>query len=335
MTTTATAISLHKMQNYTFDPTQLQNKSLPVYAATATCPPNQYTLSYDSITCSQCPQNQYRTILSQYTPYLPMSFKWDNADWSYTNRNFGVYHWAGDQYPEYPVYHTPFWPRYGVGGCAWFWVEWMMYYSGDAQSAMDGYNCPVGGGGFLPFVENPELGLSVRETNPAMPSALAAATNIKWCKDCPANLVCPAGSYISYTCTLDGFLRPAECTRCDPGKYTTTTGQSSCLSCPAGTYYDKVGASSCTPCSPGTFSAAGATSCSPCATGSYGPCNGNSACIPCGPGTYSNTTGNSLCTLCESGTVNPSTGVSSCVECANGHFAPVMGMTQCTACINE
>ena len=243
----------------------------------------------------------------------------NGAVWTYANRMFGGYG------PYYPVYYTPYYPTAGGSGCTWFlYSRWTFYYPNYPLADMDGYGCPVGGGGFLSFGGDPLIA-----------GIITAATDVIWCKDCPSSLECKAGSYISYTCTVNGTTKPAECTRCTPGKYAANSNQSACLECPAGTYSNNIGLSSCTPCSPGTFSAAGATSCSPCATGSYSPYNGSSLCLPCEPGTYSNTTENSLCTPCESGTVNPSTGVSSCVECANGHFAPVMGMTQCTACINE
>ncbi|MFA6514329.1 MAG: hypothetical protein WCT50_03540 [Patescibacteria group bacterium] len=138
----------------------------------------------------------------------------------------------------------------------------------------------------------------------------------------PPPTSCEIGSYIAIelgvcaTCPV-GFSCSDGITakKCDPGTYTSTTGNSSCKQCDAGYYC--VGMASKIGCAAGTFRKE-----------ISGISQGN--CTKCPAGTYNNTTGNTSCMDCEAGTYNTTEGNTSCKQCDAGYYCT--GKTNKTAC---
>jgi hypothetical protein len=313
------------------DIASIPTKSQIVVAATASCLADQYTFNISDPRCNDCPVGTFRSIPSisfrGSTPYnrayYPMSFTWSGSTWIFNNRMYG--YWA-----DYPVYYSPggFWGAPGgYPGNSWYYAKsWIFSYHFGGQG-IDGSNCACGNGGWGSFGADPHL-----------QDVMAAATNVQWCKECPTNLVCQAGTYISYKCK-DG--RIAECTNCPAGKFaefalTNQLGESSCTLCPAGTYLNTigaVGATSCLSCGTGLYSpATQSTTCTVCSTGTFNPAVGQSVCVSCAPGTYSNVTGRSTCISCEKGSIAAQVGTSDCQSCSSGLSAPSAGMSTCITC---
>jgi hypothetical protein len=204
-----------------------------VFAAAASCLPNQYTMNYSDPNCYSCPAGKYRSIPSQssqapiYGPSYPMQFEWSDAVWTYANI------FAGGYGPYYPAYYTPFWPSYGGGGCTNFgYSRWIFYYN---SYSIDGSACGTKTGGWISFGFDSTLQSNLVNGD---------FKNVKYCLDCP-DLACPTGTYISYSCENG---KAATCKYCAPGTITQTENQTSCQTCPAGTFNSNTGSSSCEAC---------------------------------------------------------------------------------------
>ena len=237
-------------------------KGLSVFAAAASCPTSaHYAMSYASTDCLLCTAGQYRSVS---TPWAPMRMTWNGNTWTYANR----------YYFNVPVYYgSPGGGWGGTMGYTWWWYSQWIW--SPASSSVDGSTCGCYNGGWGGF---PAPGGTYwnGEYNTMQP-VISQSSSIEYCIDCPANLVCPIGTYISYRCS-DGMA--AECTSCPAGKYNAATGQAECIPCAPGTYSPS-GQSSCTPCAEGSFSTGGASSCSPCAAGLSAPVMGMAACVAC------------------------------------------------------
>jgi hypothetical protein len=284
--------------------TKVYNNDLIVFSSAATCLDDQYTFNYSDPECYTCSTGKYRSIPSQplpgapgHAPWLPMAFTWNNANWVYTNRMYGGYG------PYHPVYYTSFWPGAGGGGYAYFvFSKWFFYYG---SPSIDGSACPCGGGGFWIFGGDTQLR-----------NELSQSTNINWCQNCPENLVCPVGSYISYRCSSGAA---AECKYCLPGTYTALESQSSCTPCLPGTYAELSAQSACKPCPPGRYSVLSA----------------QTSCISCPKDTFNNESGKTTCSPCPIGTYTSQSGATACIPCDSGYFFNENNPTSCMRCTNE
>jgi hypothetical protein len=137
---------------------------------------------------------------------------------------------------------------------------------------------------------------------------------------------CDAGSIRS--------LNPSStinCTLCNPGKYSATSGLLQCTRCTAGQIATGYGATACVSCSAGTFSSSDGISCLSCAAGRSSSSSA-SICSDCAAGSYGSTDRLS-CISCLPSTYSASAGASSCVSCAAGYeTGAVSGSVTCTPC---
>lgn len=282
-----TTIYTHSMPNQT-STNNIQN--LLVSASTVSCLAGQYILSDTDQTCKSCPAGKYRNVP---TLWAPMSMHFNGVPWRYANR----------MNMNQPVYWTDHGYYQGWPGYAWWYLNlWIYHWGGGVR--MDGSSCPCGNGGWPSnwgVVTNQFL---IDGQYTPLQSVIERSTDISYCSDCPANLVCDPGTYVSYTCS-DG--RAATCAFCQPGTYSSSSGQSACTPCPVGTYSTTSGQNSL-------------SSCTPCPVGTYSNANGQnslSSCIPCPEGTYSNSVGQSICPTCPIGFFNNATGKTICTRCTN------------------
>ena len=138
---------------------------------------------------------------------------------------------------------------------------------------------------------------------------------------------CRAGTYSDVLPTLINPVEFAECTRCTPGKFLTTTGNtaaSDCINCPGGQYSGDRGVTACKRCPIGFWTEQdGLTkifSCKACGLGRYSDTTGGSvetaACKRCPLGTYSKTVPTYA---------NP-VELEECVNCPGGRFGVNTGL---------
>lgn len=248
-----------------------------VFPAAATCEPGQFTFNYTDPSCYTCPAGKFRSVPQAWAP---MQVKWDSRVCKYGNR----------MYQQQPVYYC------SDNTFLWWWVFKWIYYWG--APCIDGCSCPCGNGGWG-WISAIQGGYHTNGQYPPVEALVKATTDTRYCIECPTDLVCVAGTYISYKCD-DG--RAAECTYCPSGTYTSIANRTLC-----------------TPCEPGTYSQDfGATSCKQCASGTYSNITGGlsvMSCVPCEAGTYANTTGQSMCNTCPAGMYANDT--TSCRQCTN------------------
>lgn len=232
-----------------------------VFSATASCPPGQYTLNPDDTSCYTCPSGKFRSVP---TAWAPMQVNLWGDVYTYFNR----------MYFNQPVYRTGYGAHFW-----WYYNSW--YGAWGSGPCVDGCSCWCG-----PWYSSgfnfAAVGHYYDGQYQPISGLLGVTTNPVYCLDCPTNLICPAGTSISYKCA-DG--RAAECSRCPAGTYTSSGNMTACTPCAKGTYNADMGATSCTECAIGTYAGAtGMSACSTCPAGMYAPLTGLSACLYCDSG---------------------------------------------------
>lgn len=139
------------------------------------------------------------------------------------------------------------------------------------------------------------------------------------------------------------FGRPGPdgvCTRCPPGTWTNTWGQSACTPCAAGTFVAGPNATSCSACASGSYSAEGGQGqCTRCPGNTTMSRNGSSSlsdCLPlCREGNYSSRLVNGYavepCSRCPAGMLTAARGLPTCAACPQGTYS-LGGAGLCTPC---
>lgn len=177
--------------------------------------------------------------------------------------------------------------------------------------------------------------------SPAASTALA---------DC---IACAAGKRTGISNTGSQLENARVCLPCNPGRYSTSEGQTGeCIICPAGTQSPLVAnaRTACEGCPVGTYSDSGpcidcaagqygnsmaATTCILCVPGQHQPIAAQAECIGCAPGNYQNNTGRSSCTACLEGRHADATNTVSCIGCVAGKYIGTVGTVtaeQCQLC---
>ena len=135
-----------------------------------------------------------------------------------------------------------------------------------------------------------------------------------------------------------GYYQPStaqsSCITCPVGKTTSSQGStalSNCIDCPKGTFYETIG--KCTKCSPGEYQGStGQTACLKCNIGQYQPNENSFSCLDCGAGYITLSLGSTSfndCIKCNPGTYESA---HTCVQCGIGFYQTLYGMTTCQLC---
>jgi hypothetical protein len=121
-------------------------------------------------------------------------------------------------------------------------------------------------------------------------------------------------------------------TKCSPGTYQPSTGQSSCLSADVGNDVAATGASAETQCSAGTYQpSTGQSSCLSADVGNYVSGTGATGETKCAPGKYQPHTGQVACILADIGSFVSTAGEANEVACPAGETTLTTGGTACLA----
>ena len=249
----------------------LPNMNKPdLMSAGVTCSPGEYIFNDTDTRCKTCPAGKFRSIP---TLWAPMRVAMEGGLCKYQNR----------MYMNQPTYQCDI-PYHGNRPKA-FWWFWYAWFVGSTMPCVDGCNCWCSNGAYYTFATTGENFFDGQY--PPIRELLKATTNPEYCLDCPENLVCAAGTYISYRCDNG---KAAECTRCPSDTYTSIANQASCETCAVANGYvteSGIGRTTACPfeCNAG-YAKLGSV-CAPCLTCPNGEyvkdCRGNStgSCTSC------------------------------------------------------
>ncbi len=182
-----------------------------VYSTGVTCNPGEYIFNDTDTSCKTCPAGKFRSVP---TSWAPMRVTYEGGLCWYQNR----------MYFNQPTYQCdiPYWGNRPKS----FWWFWYAWFVGSTMPCVDGCNCWCSNGAYYTFAGT---GQNFFEGEyPPIQELVKATTKPEYCLDCPENLVCAAGTYISYRCDNG---KAAECTRCPSDTYTSITNQTSCKTC--------------------------------------------------------------------------------------------------------
>ena len=164
------------------------------------------------------------------------------------------------------------------------------------------------------------------------------------CTRCPAGTHNPDTGSQSETsclaCELGHFSRGgvALCSKCSPGTFSDTKGETGCKNCATGSFSNSEGAEICKLCEVGRYTdKEKSLSCEECEKGTFSSVQGASHCEDCEPGTFNGNTGQSVCNDCPAGTFNvdeASTSDAACVKCWPGTYGTEVGAPSPSACLS-
>ena len=172
-------------------------------------------------------------------------------------------------------------------------------------------------------------------------SSTSASTAADVAKPADCSL-CPGGKYSSKT----GLGKKEECADCPNGRWGATEGATTldaCVICRGGTFSNTSGATTarCSGlCPPGKYSDDAADKCSFCPSGRWGATEGAKTldgCMLCRGGTYSNTPGatTAQCSgLCPSGKYSDD-GYAQCTDCGQGKYQLKSRQSFCVSCLTK